>query len=375
MSKRVLIGLLAVSILAMCGSAANAFNRINGIIIRHRSVEVEVTLCGNPQQPTQLDLFLDGAGFLECWNPAGKLPPGTGHQTIPFILERSLEVSSDDFTTEVMCDSGNNNNATALIRTVFELELECKQKKFTKKSAVINVEVTATWRCLDSGPECPGGAATIEAVRTECLGLEVGDECNRQGEGALEHVGDEGQPPPPLTANAFFDFQQWVTDNDEQGFDNEYPFEITDNGLTLTATAFESEGTSHVYMDGFSPPSIGGMGACTNLDEGNQCFPASDDSASNGETLRWNFSHSITQVTLELGNGNHATYAFGAFRYQYGSQGWQTATTDKDGKITLIFDGSSAQLEFKTVTKPIFESEFFYIRNAAVTYLLEFGEL
>ena len=50
MSKRVLIGLLAVSVLAMWGSAANASNRISGIIIKHRSIEVEVTLCGDPLQ-------------------------------------------------------------------------------------------------------------------------------------------------------------------------------------------------------------------------------------------------------------------------------------------------------------------------------------
>jgi hypothetical protein len=203
MYKGVLIGLFVICVLALWGTDANAFNRINGILIRHSSIEVEVTLCGNPLQPTQLDLLLAGEGVLECANPSGNVPPGTGHQTIPFTFERSLEVSSGDFTTDVTCDSGNNNDATALITTVFELELECKQKNFTKNSEVVNVEeATATWRCLGSGPECPGGAATIEAVQTECPDLEVGEECNQQGEGDLEHVGPEGAPPPPLESCA-----------------------------------------------------------------------------------------------------------------------------------------------------------------------------
>jgi hypothetical protein len=199
MYKRVLIGLFVICALALWGTDANAFDRINGILIKHNSIEVEVTLCGNPLQPTQLDLVLAGEGVLECANPSGKVPPGNaGHQTTPFTFERSLPVSSDDFTADGTCDSGNNNDATALITTVFELELECKQKNFTKNSEVVNVEATATWRCLGSGPECPGGAATIEAVQTECPDLEVEEVCNQQGEGDLEHVGPEGAPPPPL---------------------------------------------------------------------------------------------------------------------------------------------------------------------------------
>jgi hypothetical protein len=186
-------------------------------------------------------------------------------------------------------------------------------------------------------------------------------------------VGPEGQPPPPLlTANAHYDFQQWVADNGEQGFNNDYPFTDTMNGLTLTATAFESPYStpSHVYMDGLSGGIIGGMGVCSNLDGAVQCTPSSDDSVSidgdNAETLHWDFSHNITQVTLELGAEDHSVYNSREFEYKYGSQDWLTAMTDANGFVTLNFDGSSNQLMFKAVSGAL--NHQFYFRNADVTY-------
>ncbi|MGB5718728.1 MAG: hypothetical protein WBN81_16725, partial [Gammaproteobacteria bacterium] len=67
----------------------------------------------------------------------------------------------------------------------------------------------------------------------------------------------------PTVANAaFFDFQLWIANNGEQGFDNSSPFDLTDDGLTLTAKAFENPGRtpSHVYRDDTFNEIIGGMG-------------------------------------------------------------------------------------------------------------------
>jgi hypothetical protein len=201
MSKRILIGLLAVSVLAIWGNAANAFNRINGIILRHSSVEVEVTLCGDPLQNTELTLVLVGKVELTCENPGGHVPRGNpGHPTFPFTFQKTKPVTSNDFTTEMTCDSGNNNNATATIPFTFNFPsgVKCKKKWTKVNSELISVAATATWSCTGTGPECQNAGDTIETVRAECTDLEVGDECDRQGDEELQHVGDAGQPPPPL---------------------------------------------------------------------------------------------------------------------------------------------------------------------------------
>lgn len=83
----------------------------------------------------------------------------------------------------------------------------------------------------------------------------------------------------PAAGNAAnFDFQQWIQTNGEQGFNNSAPFNNTDNGLTLTATAFELpvNTNSNVYMDGYFNNVIGGMGVCSILDVNAQCAPSSD---------------------------------------------------------------------------------------------------
>lgn len=170
---------------------------------------------------------------------------------------------------------------------------------------------------------------------------------------------------------AFYDFQQWVADNGEQGFTNSNPFALTVDSLTLTATAKESPGSldSHVYLDDVFNGIIGGMGVCSTLDSNNQCTPSSDDNVSiddmKKERLIWKFDQKISEITLELGDSEH--FAFTSdFQYKYDGDPWTTATTDVNGNVTLSFDGSSKIIRFRPVAGPGPDNQF-YIRNADVS--------
>ena len=169
---------------------------------------------------------------------------------------------------------------------------------------------------------------------------------------------------------AYFDFQNWIDVNGEQGFDNTIPFTMTDTGLTLTATAYETPGMidSHVYMDDSFNSIIGGMGVCSTLTAGNQCANSADDNVSldggNAEILMWNFSQSISQITLELGDSEHFDFIDSAFEYNAGA-GWLTGTTDANAFATLILTDSSGDIEFRTAGAD--KTDYFYIRNADIT--------
>lgn len=173
----------------------------------------------------------------------------------------------------------------------------------------------------------------------------------------------------PASSAAYFDFQDWIDINGEQGFDNSAPFTMTDSSLTLTATAYESPGMvdSHVYMDDQFNGIIGGMGVCSVLNSGNQCTPSSDDNVSidgaNQETLSWSFDQSISQLTLELGDTDHYDFANSDFEYNAGS-GWLTATTDADGIVTILTGGTGA-INFRASAGSF--ADHFYIRNADIT--------
>lgn len=175
---------------------------------------------------------------------------------------------------------------------------------------------------------------------------------------------------PAVASAALFDFQAWIANNSEQGFTNSSPFQLTDSGVTLTATAYESPNMtdSNVYMDGLFNNIIGGMGVCTTLTGNNQCTPSSDDNVSidgtNGETLSWSFSQSITQMTLELGNADHFDFAGSNFEYRLGGGAWNTGTTDANGFVTLLLS-SADPIDFRPVGVG-FDNQF-YIRNADVT--------
>jgi len=176
-----------------------------------------------------------------------------------------------------------------------------------------------------------------------------------------------------LANAAYFDFQAWTGTYGEQGFDNSTPFSLTEDGLTLTATATEQIGPdivdSHVYMDGFYLSSIGGMGVCSAINTSAQCIDSSDDNVSidsgNAEILSWNLSQNITDVTLGLGDTDHYDYN-GNILYRYGGGAWiEASDASNDGYLTLTLDGSSNMIEFMAVGESF--NDHFYIRNADIT--------
>ena len=205
MCKRVLSGLFVISVVAMWGSAAHAFNRINGIIIKHSDLVAEVTLCGNPLVDTLLTLNLDVVVEIACQNPGGHVPNGNpGHPTFSFPLTASQVVPTEDFNDDhpsAAC-AYEHNNVTTLRTFTFPLpsEVTCKPK-WTKvpNSELISVAATATWSCPSTGPasDCQNAGDTIEAIHVECADTphtEGGVPC----QDVHEHVGPEGEPPPPL---------------------------------------------------------------------------------------------------------------------------------------------------------------------------------
>ncbi len=176
---------------------------------------------------------------------------------------------------------------------------------------------------------------------------------------------------PAMANAAFFDFQQWIADNGEQGFDNSTPFTLSDAGLTLIAKAFENPGrvASHVYMDDLFNGNIGGMGVCTTLNSNSQCTPSSDDNVSidgtEEEVLAWEFSINITELKLELGNSEHPAFVNSDFNYSLDNgSSWLTATTNGVGLVTLNLGGTN-QVEFRAAGNALANN--FYIRNADAT--------
>lgn len=176
---------------------------------------------------------------------------------------------------------------------------------------------------------------------------------------------------PAMANAAFFDFQQWIADNGEQGFDNSAPFTLSDAGLTLTAKAFENPGrvASHVYMDDLFNGNIGGMGVCTTLNLNSRCTPSSDDNVSidgmQEEVLAWEFSINITELKLELGNSEHPAFVNSSFNYSLDNgSSWLTATTNGVGMVTLMLGGMN-QVEFRAAGNALTDN--FYIRNADAT--------
>lgn len=204
-----LIGLFVISMVAMWGSAAQAFNRINGIIIRHGSIEVEVILCGNPLVDTLLTLALEVEVEIQCKNPAGKIVPGKpGHPTFSLTFSAFQDVPFADFdpddTNGGLCDNGNGNNGTT--RRIFTFDfpagLKCKQKNWKKvpgSELAKSIEVTAKWCTDDNNNNSCQDGERIEFVETSCTGSRNGEGGPNVSCAPVDHVdGLEGQPAPPL---------------------------------------------------------------------------------------------------------------------------------------------------------------------------------
>ncbi len=170
---------------------------------------------------------------------------------------------------------------------------------------------------------------------------------------------------------AFYDFNQWINDNGEQGFDNSSPFQLTVDGLQLTAKAFSRPSSSarHVYLDdlfdGTGSVALGGMGVCRpDLDAANQCTGNPAVERNQRERLRWDFSEDISSITLEFLNETNG-FISQQFEYKYNSDPWTTATTDASSIATLAFDGSSSKIQFRA--KGNAAGRQFYIVNANVS--------
>ncbi len=164
---------------------------------------------------------------------------------------------------------------------------------------------------------------------------------------------------------AFYDFEQWVSDNGAQGFDNSSPFQLTVDGLQLKAKAFNKSKTlTHVSLDDLLSNSSGGMGVCPELDTYEQCVSNSSIGRQDRERLRWNFSENISSISLAFDNETNG-FVNRKFQYKYDANAWQTVTTNSSSFATLNFDGSSDRIQFRAKGKGA--KNQFYIVNADVT--------
>ncbi len=163
---------------------------------------------------------------------------------------------------------------------------------------------------------------------------------------------------------AFYDFEQWISDNGAQGFDNSNPFRLTVDGLQLKVKAFsKSAASTHVYLDDLAGSSAG-MGVCPELDAYSQCVKNSSIGRQDRERLRWNFSENITSITLEFDNTSNG-FISRKFQYKYNGDAWKTAITDASSLATLNFDGHADRIQFRAKGKGA--KNQFYIVNADVT--------
>ena len=181
MGKRICIGLMVASMVAVWGTDANAFNRINGILIKHGSLEAVVFLNGPPAADTLLTVAATLTVEMLCKNPQDKsVDPGTPERQEAEITQSQI-VTSDAF---------DKVSGKAEVTFVFDFDsLKCHQKNFkVHPGSVLAISVSAVtaWtKCngKEPGPdgvrdgnacyEFDGAVQTIntkpiEAVQTTC---------------------------------------------------------------------------------------------------------------------------------------------------------------------------------------------------------------
>jgi hypothetical protein len=191
MYKRVLMGLLVVSVVAMWGSAAQAFNRINGVLIKHSDLTVEVDLQGVPAADTLVRIVLDLTVEIVCRNPQNMVvDPGTP-EFQDVTLMNTARVTSADFT-----------NGKFLLVVVFDLSAtECHQNNFIKvpgSELARSVSATTAWlQCngkepgtdgITDGDACFEFGGTVETTRSrpiEVLQTECTSDVIRNDDGTF----------------------------------------------------------------------------------------------------------------------------------------------------------------------------------------------
>lgn len=159
MSKRILTGLLVVSMLLMGAPDANAFNRILGIVLRHSDLTVDVFLRGAPpSQDTTLTVSATILVEIICRNPKDKLVgPGTPEQQV-------VDATQDKIITSDLFDP---QTGEALVSFVFVLDdLRCHQRNYRMvpgSALALNVSADTSWTNKKN--------QTIEALATTCVNV------------------------------------------------------------------------------------------------------------------------------------------------------------------------------------------------------------
>jgi hypothetical protein len=178
MRKPLVSALLVVSLILMWGAEASAFNRINGILIRHGSLIATVFLTGSGAADSLVTVALDVTVEYLCKNPQDKFTdPGTPERQ-DVTATQSQVLTNDDF----------DGQGKASVTFVFDFaSLQCHQNNFTKVAeselAVGLTLTTAYKKCVGKEPGPDGindGTAcfefgktvettnVIEAVQTTC---------------------------------------------------------------------------------------------------------------------------------------------------------------------------------------------------------------
>ncbi len=181
---------------------------------------------------------------------------------------------------------------------------------------------------------------------------------------------------PALGAN--FDFQNLADTNANAGGTGESawnPFQWTDAGITVTATARNLANTQDyfVYMDRGNA----GMGVCktlkanaqTGVQNGgtNLCSQASDDNITYDEVLKLEFSEKVSIDLLELVNGSHGTNFDGSNFGILVDGATPTMVSDFDTTNALIHNFNKPELLTGTT--------FHFISGATVAGIDNFNNL
>jgi hypothetical protein len=170
MRKRIMIGLLAMGIVATWGTDASATNRINGILIKHGSPwSAEITLTGAPAADTLITVAGTVRVEIICLGPQGQ---GTGNPE---------QQDADITTTRRVTNENFDGTGHAVVTLEFNLEgTECQQNNFQKvldSELIISLSIVTAWKAcngkepgpdrVNDGDACFEFRGTVETVRSK----------------------------------------------------------------------------------------------------------------------------------------------------------------------------------------------------------------
>lgn len=210
MSNRVLIGLLAASAVAMWGTEASAYNRINGVIIKHSSPLLQVLMSGE-EDDSILDVQGGASVEILCEKPGNRILKRKVRHDKTEQFERKVAFN---FARRLVDFPSVSSNAKGVQDVLLDLSSAKCPAHFLKvgNSAVLkSPDIMVAWeKCVGStargGDPCfKGGVKTTEPIETvkisNCLPGKRDPEdgsvpaqiltCN------VVQVGPDGPPPPP----------------------------------------------------------------------------------------------------------------------------------------------------------------------------------